>query len=98
MSQLCSVKKICTQGGIYGKIDIYEDKAGQLKPYFILRGKSLESSFEELVSLMQEILCHTQFENKDDILKITQQLISNFERRINSSSHVLAAKPGLGVK
>lgn len=82
-------------GGIYGKIDIYEDKAGQLKPYFILRGKSLESSFEELVSLMQEILCHTQFENKDDILKITQQLISNFERRINSSSHVLAANRAL---
>ncbi|WP_269319403.1 insulinase family protein [Carnobacterium jeotgali] len=26
-------------GGIYGKIDIYEDKAGQLKPYFIFTRK-----------------------------------------------------------
>lgn len=82
-------------GGIYGTIAVFEDQTGELKPYFILRGKALESSLEELVLLMQEIMCHTQTEDNGEILKTTQQLISQFERRINSSSHVLAANRAL---
>ena len=82
-------------GGIYANIAVYEDPSGELKPYFVLRGKALESSLEELVSLMQEILSHTKFEEDGEILKIVQQLISQFERRINSGSHVLAANRAL---
>ncbi|MBM6613780.1 insulinase family protein [Desemzia sp. RIT804] len=82
-------------GGIYGNIAIYEDQSGNLSPYFVLRGKALDSSLEELVLLMQEIMCHTQYEDDSEILKITQQLISQFERRINSGSHVLAANRAL---
>lgn len=82
-------------GGIYANIAVYEDSSGELKPYFVLRGKALESSLEDLVSLMQEILAHTTFEEDGDILKIVQQLISQFERRINSGSHVLAANRAL---
>lgn len=82
-------------GGIYGNIVIHETQSGEIKPYFVLRGKALDSSLEELVSLMQEVMCHTQFEAEDEILKIVQQLISQFERRINSSSHALAANRAL---
>lgn len=82
-------------GGIYGSIAVYEDQSGELKPYFVLRGKALESSLENLVSLMQEILSHTTFEDDGEVLKIVQQLISQFERRINSGSHVLAANRAL---
>lgn len=82
-------------GGIYANIAVYEDQSGELKPYFVLRGKALESSLEELVSLMQEILSHSTFEEDGEILKIVQQLISQFERRINSGSHVLAANRAL---
>lgn len=82
-------------GGIYGNITIHEDTSGELKPYFVLRGKALESSLNELVLLMQEILCHTQFEEEAEITTVVQQLISQFERMIQSRSHVLAANRGL---
>ncbi|WP_028274049.1 insulinase family protein [Atopococcus tabaci] len=82
-------------GGIYGTVSTYEDKEGNLKPYFVLRGKALESSLEQLVDLMKEVLAHTVFTDTAEMLKITQRLISNFENRINYRAHVLAADRAL---
>lgn len=82
-------------GGIYGRISIYENQEGELQPYFVLAGKALESSFEKLVELMKEIMVHTQFDDAEEIYKITQRLISQFEAMINNGSHVLAANRAL---
>lgn len=82
-------------GGIYGSLALYEDKDKQIKPYFVLRGKALESSFDELMDLMKEIMAHTQFDDTSELLKITQRLISNFENKINYRAHALAASRAL---
>ncbi len=78
-------------GGIFGRITIYENQAGEISPYFVLAGKALEGSLKKLIELMKEILTGTQFDDEAEILKITQRLISGFEDSINHSSHVLAA-------
>ncbi|GAA0353543.1 insulinase family protein [Alkalibacterium iburiense] len=82
-------------GGIYGSLALYEDKDKQIKPYFVLRGKALESSFDDLMDLMKEIMAHTQFDDTSELLKITQRLISNFENKINYRAHALAASRAL---
>src|SRR5699024_3896949 len=74
-----------------GKLDFFENQEGQVKPYFVLRGKALEESSKELIELMKEILGHTVFDDRKEILKITQRLISNFEQAINFRAHTLAA-------
>lgn len=82
-------------GGIYGTVTVYEDDKQQLKPYFVLRGKALESSLSELIDLMREIIAFTKFSEKGEILNITQRLISDFEDQINYRSHVIAANRAL---
>jgi len=44
---------------------------------------------------MKEIMVHTQFDDAEEIYKITQRLISQFEAMINNGSHVLAANRAL---
>jgi len=82
-------------GGIFGKIATYENEKGELQPYFVLAGKALESSFENLVDLMKEIVTETQFDETAEMLKLTQRFISSFEVNINSRAHVLAANRAL---
>ena len=82
-------------GGIHGNVAVYEDKDGNIKPYFKLSGKALAGSLEDLVGLMKEIMLHTNFENKAELLKIVQRLISNFENKINFSSHGIVANRAL---
>lgn len=82
-------------GGIYGSIAIYEDKEHTIKPYFVLRGKALEDSSDSLLELMKEIIVNTKFDDKDELLKITQRLISNFEGKVNYRAHALAASRAL---
>ncbi|OJF97009.1 insulinase family protein [Alkalibacterium sp. 20] len=82
-------------GGIYGSVAVYEDKEGNVKPYFKLSGKALAASLEDLVGLMKEIMLHTQFDKKAELLKITQRLLSNFEQKINFSSHAIVANRAL---
>ena len=82
-------------GGIHGNVAVYEDKEGNIKPYFKVSGKALTASLEDLTGLMKEILLHTQFDNKGELLKITQRLISNFENQVNFSSHALVANRAL---
>lgn len=82
-------------GGIYGQISLYENQEGVVQPYFVLAGKTLETSLENLIDLMKEIIVSTQFDDKVEIHKITQRLISNFEAVVNNSSHVLAANRAL---
>lgn len=76
-------------GGIFGKVSIYEDKNGKLSPYFALHGKALETSFEQLLALMQEILIDTQFNSAVDLLAVVQRAIANFEQAINYGAHAL---------
>lgn len=82
-------------GGIYGKISIFENQEGLVQPYFVLKGKALESSFDRLADLLKEIMTSTEFTDLPEISKITQRLISGFENMINSRSHVLAANRAL---
>lgn len=94
------VRKLQTEidthtGGIYGKLAIYENQEGTVQPYFVLRGKALESSFDNLVDLLKEIMTSTQFSDVSEISKIIQRLISGFEGAINNRSHVLVANRAL---
>ena len=82
-------------GGIYGRISLFENQEGAIQPYFVLAGKSLETSFDDLVNLMKEILIHTSFTDKGDILKLTQRFISGFESTINNGSHRLVMNRAL---
>ena len=82
-------------GGIYGKLSIFENQEGAIQPYFVLRGKALDSSFANLVDLMKEIMTATEFTDLPEMNKIIQRLISGFEGAINNRSHVLAANRAL---
>lgn len=82
-------------GGIYGKISVFENQEGLLQPYFVLSGKALDESLENLVSLLKEIIANTQFTDLTEIFKVTQRLISNFEAIVNSQAHILAANRAL---
>lgn len=82
-------------GGIYGSVSVYEDIEGNIKPFFKVSGKALAASLDDLIGLMKEIALHTQFDNKAELLKITQRLISNFENKINFSSHGIVANRAL---
>lgn len=82
-------------GGIYATIDIFENKNGELKPHFVIRGKGLEDFSEKVIELMHEIMAHTKFTDSSEMLKITQSSISNFENAINYRAHVLAANRAL---
>ena len=82
-------------GGIYGTISIFENQEGKIQPYFVLKGKALESSFDHLVELLKEIMTATDFTDTVEISKITQRLISGFEGAINSRSHILVANRAL---
>ncbi|WP_161879213.1 insulinase family protein [Alkalibacterium sp. MB6] len=78
-------------GGIYGTVSVYEDTQGELKPYFILQGKALEDSLDQLLALMKDIVTDTQFDEQSDILKLTQRFISSFEQKVNFRAHTIAA-------
>lgn len=78
-------------GGIFGRIAIYENQEGDIQPYFVLAGKALETSLDELVHLMKEILLFTEFKDHSEMTKLTQRFISGFESMINQASHRLAA-------
>lgn len=82
-------------GGIYGTLSIFEDQEGKVQPYFVLKGKALEGSFDRLAELLKEIVTATDFTDTLEINKITQRLISGFEGAINNRSHVLAANRAL---
>lgn len=82
-------------GGIFGRISLYENLEGEIQPYFVLAGKALETSLDELVNLMKEIMLYTEFSDTSEILKITQRLISDFEGTINFASHRLVANRAL---
>src|SRR5699024_1765569 len=82
-------------GGIYGTISIFEDQQGNVQPYFVLKGKALETSFDHLVELLKEVMTVTDFTDTTEISKITQRLISGFEGAINNRSHILAANRAL---
>ena len=82
-------------GGIYGTVSIFENQNGIIQPYFVLKGKALEDSFNHLVNLLKEIMSATNFTDTAEINKITQRLISGFEGAINNRSHVLAANRAL---
>lgn len=82
-------------GGIYGTVSIFENQEGLVQPYFVLKGKALEASFEHLVDLLKEIMTTTEFTDLSEISKIAQRLISGFEGAINNRSHVLAANRAL---
>ncbi|GEK91185.1 insulinase family protein [Alkalibacterium kapii] len=82
-------------GGIYGSVSIYEDVEGRIKPFFKISGKALTASLKNLIGLMKEIAMHTQFDNRAELVKITQRLISNFENKINFSSHAIVANRAL---
>lgn len=79
-------------GGISSSISMFEEQqTGRLKPYFVLRGKVLEDSFQQLIELMKEIMVHTEWTDYAEMLNITQSLISGFDQQINHSAHALAA-------
>ncbi|WP_208560186.1 insulinase family protein [Marinilactibacillus kalidii] len=82
-------------GGIYATMDIFENLEGELKPQFVIRGKGLADFSEKVIELMHEIMAHTAFTDKAEMLKITQRSISNFENAINYRAHVLAANRAL---
>ncbi|MCC5890257.1 MAG: insulinase family protein [Alkalibacterium sp.] len=82
-------------GGINGTVTIFEDKDGNLKPYFVLNGKALSQSLPKLAELMKEIMTTTSFEDQNEIYKLVQSYISDFENRINFRAHIIAANRAL---
>lgn len=82
-------------GGINGTVTIFEDKEGNLKPYFVLNGKALSQSLPKLAELMKEIMTTTSFADQKEIYKQVQSYISDFENRINFRAHVIAANRAL---
>lgn len=82
-------------GGINGHVSIFETKDGQVKPFFVLKGKALENSSEKLIELMSEILLNTKLDDENEILKLVQSSIAGFQRRIERSSHALASQRAL---
>lgn len=82
-------------GGIFGRIALYENLEGVIQPYFVLAGKALETSLEELIHLMKEILVYTEFSDHDEMIKLTQRFISDFELTIDHASHRLVANRAL---
>lgn len=82
-------------GGINGTVTIFEDKAGHLKPYFVLNGKALSQSLPKLAELMKEIMTTTSFSDQKEIYQQVQSYISDFENRVNFRAHVIAANRAL---
>lgn len=78
-------------GGIHAGVRTFTDVKNKVKPYFVLTGKALEASLDELLELMFDILANTLFDDEKEIYQIIQRLISQFEMMINYQSHVLAA-------
>jgi hypothetical protein len=82
-------------GGISGQISIFENQAGDIQPYFVVSGKALEDSIDELLHLMKEIVYHTEFDDQAEILKLTQRFISHFEMLIDNRANILATNRAL---
>lgn len=82
-------------GGISGRLSIFENNDGLVQPYFVLSAKALESSLDKLIELIKEIMKNTQFTDLNEIKKLTQAQISNFEGAINNQAHLLAANRAL---
>ncbi len=78
-------------GGISASINIYQDKAKQVKPYLVLSGKALEHSLSKMADLMYEILTQSKLDQTAEILKIVKKGIANFDQDINYSAHIIAA-------
>ena len=83
-------------GGINASVSVYENiHTGQITPYLVISGKALESSLDDLIRLMKEVLCHTDWHAERDIYQLLQSFISSFDRQIDFSSHSLAATRAL---
>src|SRR5699024_12429856 len=54
-------------GGIYGTVSIFESQNGVIQPYFVLKGKVLEDSFNHLFDLLKEIMSAPNFTDTSDI-------------------------------
>lgn len=78
-------------GGIGAETRLFTDTDHEVKPYFVLSGRALEASLDDLIGLMDEILVNTLFDDEKEIFQLIQRLISQFEMTINYQSHVLAA-------
>lgn len=94
-----SIKDILTKidlytGGINTTVQVFEQK-GANKLYFTIRGKALEEMDHQLIGLMHEIAINTKFNQTDEMIKILQSTLSDFEQTINRSSHRLAAQRAL---
>lgn len=81
-------------GGIAAFVQVFEDKDKTVKPYFVLTSKSLEASLDQALGLMEEIFT-SKLDQAEEILKIVQKQISNFEQQINFSANALAANRAL---
>ncbi|MRI80486.1 peptidase M16 [Aerococcaceae bacterium DSM 109653] len=100
-TQNYSIAELQTQidlntGGISAGVSVYENiETGEIKPYLSLSGKALENSVDDLIRLMKEVLCHTNWYADRDIYQLLQSFIASFDRQIDFSSHALAATRAL---
>ena len=77
-------------GGVCPALRIFADAKEQVKPYFVICGKALETSLDQHLFLMKEILTHTIFDNSEEIQKIINKELSRFESQIDYSAHSIA--------
>ena len=60
------------------------------KMYFCVSASVLDSSSQELAPIVEEILCHTVFDDLDAIKKIIRQTVISSEESFSSTGHQIA--------
>ncbi|EFR31371.1 insulinase family protein [Eremococcus coleocola] len=82
-------------GGLAAGINIYEVPGQEPKTYFVIKGKALEASLDQMVDLMKEIFLESQWTAQKDILQRIQAMISSFQNRINYGANALVMNRAL---
>lgn len=82
-------------GGITGYISALDKPDRTLETSFVISGKALEEMSSELIDLMIEILCETQWDQIDEIRKRVQRQIIRFEQVIQYNAHYLVMNRSL---
>ncbi len=73
-------------------ISVDHKDADKYTPYLIVKGKSLEDRTSELVTLVQEIITGTVFDEHGRLAEVIRELKSRFEMSMMNNGHVFSAR------
>lgn len=80
-------------GGITFDISTMTPAHSQMPtPYAIVKGKAFTNQVGTLLSLVQELMIHTQFDQRDKLKEQLSKLKARYERRFQSSAHMTAVQ------